>query len=130
MGNIENRIAQVEKCLNPIDYIPGLSALSGMTRLLAGMIQTVAGVAFAALKVFQIILTGRGNYVQALKQGLTYSLHGFGNIGRGYIALIPIVNCLLLVYDKYVGRMNYNHEIVSPGVYPIMTAHRLVALYY
>jgi hypothetical protein len=130
MGNVENRIAQVEKFFNPIDYIPGISGLSGMTRLLAGMIQTIAGVAFAALKVFQIILTGRGNYSQVIKQGLTYSLHGLGNIGRGCVALLPIVNCFLLVYDKYVGRMNYNHEVVSPNVYPIMTAHRLVALYY
>ena len=124
MHTVEHGIAQVEQLLNYIDWIPGISSFSGMIRILAGEVQVAAGVALAALKVFYIVLTGNGNYLRAIGQGLTYSLHGLGNISRGMIALISIVNLLLYVYDKRIGRMNYEGEIMKLDVYPIMTAHQ------
>ncbi len=120
----ENMIAQVEQGMNPIDWIPYISGVSGIVRATIGLVEVVAGLAFAALKTFHIILTGKGFYSDAISQGLTYSMHGLGNILRGEIAMTPFWNLALFVYDKYVGRMDYEEEMLKKGVYPLMTAHR------
>lgn len=129
MVNVENRVAQIEQFLNPIDWIPCIASFSGMVRILAAGVQVAAGFAFAALKCFYVVMTGRGSYSRALEEGFNYSFHGLANITRGSIAMIPIFNMILFIYDKKVGRVNYEGEKMNPKVYPIMTAHRLVAQY-
>jgi hypothetical protein len=38
---------------------------------------------------------------------------------------MPFWNVSLFVYDKWIGRMNYDKETLRKA-YPLMTAHRLV----
>ncbi|HSX11299.1 MAG TPA: hypothetical protein VLF94_06275 [Chlamydiales bacterium] len=129
MLNVENQIAKVEKWINPFDWVPGISSFSGMIRILAAEVQVVAGVALAVFKMCQIVWTGRGSYTKAMERGLYYSLHGLANIARGCIAMLPIVNISLFVYDRYIGRVNYERETLrSSDAYPLTTAHRLVAV--
>lgn len=120
MRSVELYMANAEQHLNPIDWIPFISNFSGMIRVVAGMAQVVAGIAFAFL---------RGVFLcspKAFKEEMVFSLHGLGNIFRGTIALFPGINLILAVHDYYFGRMNYRHEKMLQGVYPLMTAPRLV----
>ena len=123
MNAIENRVAKIEQLINPLDWVPIVSSFSGMVRILAGEIQILAGAIFAAMKILSIMLTAKGNYWQAIGQGLNYSIHGAGNMVRGAIAMLPPLNMTLFIYDNYIGRMNYLREKMSPNVYPIMTAY-------
>ena len=124
---VENCLAQAEQSLNLIDWIPYASSFSGMVRILASAVEVAAGVALAALRSIQILLTNSGTYSGAMEEGLLYSLHGLGNIARGALAMIPFWNLLLIVHDTFLGRMNYPDEKMEPGVYPLMTAYRLVS---
>lgn len=126
MVSVENGLATLEQTLNPIDWVPYVSSLSGMVRILAWSVEVVAGMALAALKMCAIVWTGKGYYSDALQEGLLYSFHGVANITRGAIALLPGINLSLFFYDNYVGRVNYEGETLWKGVYPIMTAHKLV----
>ncbi len=126
MHSIENRIAHVEQVLNPIDKIPFLGCLSGIVRILAGIVELVAGMVFSLIKVIKTKPTTQKQRWDAMKPGFIYALHGMGNILRGSIAALPFVNLLALsIYDKYVGRMNYEQEIMQRNVYPLMTAYKL-----
>lgn len=129
MHSIENQVAHAEQQLNPIDWVPLASTFSGLLRILAGAVEVAAGIVFPLLKILHILLTNRGSYCDAIPKGCLYSIHGVANIARGVIALIPGVNLLLFIHDKHLGRMNYPEETMRPGVYPLMTAYKLVQYY-
>lgn len=126
MQTIENLAARAEQFLNPIDWIPLISCVSGTLRILLGAIEAAAGVAFAAYKIFHIFLGKEETFYSAFRCGTCYWTHGIGNIVRGYFAVIPLLNLSLYFYDQHIGRYNYPREIMRKGVYPLATAHRLV----
>lgn len=126
MRLIENYVARAEQLLNPVDWVPYAASFSGMIRILAGGVEVHAAVAYTAVKIVEILLTGRGRYFNAFVKGFNYALHGLGNILRGAIAMLPWVNLALFFHDNYLGRMNYPEETMRKNVYPIMTAYRLV----
>ncbi|MES2273510.1 MAG: hypothetical protein V4487_04910 [Chlamydiota bacterium] len=127
---VVKRLVQIEQFLNPFDWVPkisvfcALSTFSGAARILIGSIEVVAGIAFALLRVMQSLLDGKMATFRQTKQGICYSLHGCANIGRGLIAMSP-VNPILLLYDTYVGRLNYTYEIVKEGIYPIVRGYEI-----
>jgi hypothetical protein len=123
---IQNAIATVEQCFNPIDRVPFIGSFTGMVRILAGAVQTIAGVIFAYLKSYYLLFTHSKHKIgEAINEGLIYALHGLANMIRGAIAMIPVLNTSLATYDYTMGRFNYPDEILQPKVYPIATAKRL-----
>ena len=123
MRSVENIVARVEQFINPIDWVPVAASFSGMVRILAGAVQMAAGIAFGILKA--CFSTRTRQMKKALTQGYLYALHGAGNMLRGSIAMLPGINTILFVHDKYLGRMNYPQEKMRAGVYPLTTAYRL-----
>jgi hypothetical protein len=121
---VDKHLAKIEQTLNPIDWIPKISTFSGAVRILAGAVEVVAGIAFAALRIMQSLLDGKMSTFRNAKQGIVYSLHGVANMGRGLIAMSPL-NLILLFYDAYIGRLNYRHEPMKNGVYPIIRAYEI-----
>lgn len=118
---MERTAAHAEKFLNPIDKVPFISSYSGVARILAAEVQIVAGIAFAALKIFMALLEGRWHHLYEAKQGLALCLHGILNIIRGAIAIFPFIgNAALIFWDYQVGRMEYRSEQVPHSVYPII----------
>lgn len=129
MQLIENYVARAEQMINPFDWIPYVASLSGMVRILAGAVQVAAAIVFTYLKIIHNLLTGKARVGLALEQGYTYSLHGFANIGRGALAIHPWWNLLLIIHDWKLGRFNYPHETMKPGVYPLATGYKLAQYY-
>ena len=98
--------------LNILGYMPGISSASGTTRVLYGIIETVAGLAaglFLGL-ANRVIHYPQGSY-RAMKQ-LSYAAHGSENIFRGIVELLPfVVNILALIaYDLTITRHEYDAE--------------------
>ena len=126
MLHIDNYIARTEQFVNRIDYVPYISSFSGMIRILTGGLEIIAGVALAAFHLLQNLFKVDVDYLEIANRGLIYSLHGFGNIMRGAIAMVPGWNLTLLIHDRYLGRMNYPQEYVKEGVYPMLHSSPLV----
>lgn len=124
---IQNVIAKTEQIINPADRIPVLGSFTGMIRLLAGTVQILAAIAFAYVKTIFLLLTApRFKFQEGVNEGIIHCFHGFANLVRGAIAMLPGFNLLFFVYDYKIGRFNYPDEILMPGVYPIGTAKRLL----
>ena len=121
MRSVENYVAHAEQIINRFDWIPYVSSLSGMVRILAGAVEVAAAIVFTYLKIVHNLLTGRARVGQALEQGYTYSLHGFANIARGVLAMHPWWNLFLALHDWKLGRFNYPEEMMRPGVFPLRT---------
>ena len=128
MNKTENLIAEIEQRLNVVDYVPIASSFSGMFRIYLGTAEIVASVAYVALQILSLLLTGRFPFRRIVSQGLTYGFHGISNIARGAIAMIVGLNLLLIAYDMKIGRINYDLEELRSDVYPLMTAHKLAYL--
>ncbi len=123
-SRVDNHISKVEQFLNPIEWIPKISIAGGVIRILLGTMETVAGFALMVFKIMQGIVDGKVSTFQESQRGVVYSLHGCANIARGVVAVTPL-NLLLLVYDAYIGRLNYQFEVMQEGVYPIVSAYQM-----
>lgn len=120
---VQNVIASAEKLLNVVDRVPFFGSFPGMIRILAGMVQTIAGIIFAYLKSIYLALTYSSFKIkEAIEEGTVHFIHGLANIMRGAIAMLPVVNLSLAFYDYKLGRYNYPDEKMEQGVYPIATA--------
>ncbi len=124
--SVDNHIAKLEQFFNPIDCIPFFGSYTGMIRILAGSVQIIAGVIFG---LFKAIFSSNRRYLEAFKQGYIYSLHGAANVLRGSIAMLPGINLILFIHDKYLGRMNYPEETLREKVYPLSTGYKLAHYY-
>lgn len=130
---VDRSLAKAEQFLDCIDKIPYFSSFSGIVRFLAGEAILVSAVALLALKVFQSLFVASpdgsfGRTWEVLCEGkpaLVYALHGIVNIGRGLIAVIPWVNLIFWITPYWIGRFNYEHEIVEPQIYPLATAWKI-----
>jgi hypothetical protein len=128
MKAVENYVACAEQLLNPFDWVPYISSISGMVRILAGAVQVAATLVFAAIRVIQALLTPRGSVRRNLELPAKYMAHAFTNIGRGALAIHPWWNLLLAFHDWKLGRFNYPDETMRPGVYPLATAYKLAQI--
>ena len=119
---VENYIAKAEQTLNPIDWIPFIASYSGMVRILAGAVEIAVAAIFAYIAVARIVMAGRrDSFKRIFKEVNYYSFHGALNIGRGALAMLPIANLLLALYDWKIGRVNYICEDRKSGVFRIAT---------
>ncbi len=124
MQLVENYVARAEQLLNPLDWVPFVSSLGGMARVIAGAVQIAASLIFAYIKGINNLLKGK-RLIHALEEASVYAMHGAANIFRGALAIHPGWNLLLVVHDWKLGRLNYPKEAVRPGVYPLATAYKL-----
>lgn len=120
---VQNVIASGELLLNKVDRIPFFGSFPGMIRILAGVVQTIAGIVFAYLRSIYFALSSSSFKIkEAIQDGTIHMIHGLANVMRGAIAMLPVINLTLAFYDYQLGRYNYPDEKMEPGVYPIATA--------
>jgi hypothetical protein len=112
---LDQGFSKLEGGLNQVGYIPVASTISGAARICYGKYMLVAAVAvsfFIALSAVAAQDKSR-RLGQAVDFAFEYGVHGVGNIIRGSVEFIPLVNLTCLIYDKVVGiRMNYRYETV------------------
>lgn len=116
---VDRTLAKGELFFNPIEYIPFISSYPGMIRIQAGIVQIIAGVAFAALKIIHALLNDNLLTFKESWNGIAYSLHGLANMARGCIAVFPGINLSLFIFDHYIGRLNYRFEPMEKNFYPL-----------
>lgn len=115
---LDKGIRSLEKILNVAGYIPFVSSISGTLRVALGKVEIIGAIAAGALLGIKGIFAPTAelrsteiNY--AIGVAATYSLHGFANIGRGIVEVIPLFgNISTLVYDSLGNRVQYPFEAV------------------
>jgi hypothetical protein len=117
----EKKKANLEKVFNVLGYIPCVSSGSGITRGLYGLIEIMkscVAVVFVAMADWMVPSHSRPVWYRTAKH-VTYAVHGFANVFRGFVECLPLVtnNLILIAYDLSMHR----HE------YPVEIAERLAA---
>ena len=101
------------KIFNILGYIPIVSSISGAFRCLLGKFEILGGLIFGTAKALVGILTSNERAKQAhfSEAGFLFSyiLHGFLNILRGLVEMIPLLGLILcLPYDRlFLVRFRY-----------------------
>jgi hypothetical protein len=108
----EQHQADIEKTLNILGYIPGVSSSTGIGRSLLGIVglvkNSVKMVFYTLTDIFKRCSHGYG--YRTFKHA-SYIFHDLGNIIRGSIEFLPLIgNNLGMVYDLAIGRFSYSLE--------------------
>jgi len=119
--NLDDRLANFEKTLNTLGYIPLVSSLSGTGRIVYGSVETLAGNVSCAYKSCQYFITGNREHRNQAAAHFWYAVHGVLNVQRGGCEFVPFIgNLATLLYDQAARlRANYTYEEISPYILPI-----------
>ncbi len=113
--DIDSTLANFEKDLNFVGYIPIASSFSGALRVAFGKIEVIAGVVLGAISGIKSLFYNGQQKEQEWKHAVSlfnYSLHGIANIFRGILECIPFVSLVTcLPYDKAEVRFTYPKEV-------------------
>jgi len=100
---INNSLEHIESnALNPCGHIPVVSTATGGLRVVLGAVEVIAGLAISILQgIVSAYYTRTGDDRKCdFSAGLGTMLHGFANLARGTVEMIPFVNMITMKYDK------------------------------
>ncbi len=103
---IDKTLEQVEnKMLDSVGHFPILSSITGSYRAVLATVQIVVGL---AAMVFGIFAACCDDW-KLSKLGAKYFCHGFANLARASIEVVPLINMTLMAYDgaDKPGRFSY-----------------------
>lgn len=106
-------LAKSETALNLIGYIPVISSMSGLVRMVGGKIQALIGFFVAAFSLFTAFKSvNKFRALLIFRIGLEHLLHGICNLIRGSIETVPLLSLVLcLPYDHLLKkRFKYSSE--------------------
>ena len=92
-SGLDELLQDFEQTLNVFGYIPIISFFSGSIRETYGSIQVTAGIAFAILSSLS-----QNNDRQA-EHGVEIAIHGFTNMCRAAVEMVPFINLITIPYD-------------------------------
>ena len=118
---LDQGFAKLESGLNSIGYIPVVSTISGAGRFCYGKYQLIAAIACGVFIAFSSCVAADKSrrLGEAVDIVWEYGVHGVGNMIRGSVEILPLVNLLCIAYDRTGMRMNYRFEHLSLGMRPI-----------
>ncbi len=82
--------------LNPVGYIPVASTITGSFRGVLAVVEIVVGLAALLLGVPALVWSDSSNPCEL---GMKYACHGFANLARTSIEVVPFISLTLLAYD-------------------------------
>ena len=107
----DQNAAQIEGVFNKFGWIPVIGTMSGALRLTIGKIMIIVGLVMTVYQCMAACISNDPNGHQKAKEYAGYAAHGFMNMCRASIEMIPFVNTIVLVsYDLLIGRFSYSHE--------------------
>lgn len=112
----EQGIAQIERKLSGAALIPIVGTVTGVCKMLLGIIQMIGGL-LAMVCSLPFLITENGRSV--FKRGFSHLCNGLGNVGAGLIEAIPIVGSLVSYYRIFQALIiirpmfRMNHTIID-----------------
>jgi len=106
--DLQKKLTDFEvELLKPASYIPGFSTLSGAVQVLYGIFEII-GAFYASLRQIRsgVCTSNQAkkaeHYVQA-RHNFQFAMHGFTNMVRGLIAMVPFLGNIVLGANDYFG---------------------------
>ena len=127
ISSLANKFSSFETTWNYVEYTIPLPQIRAI-RLLFGVAQIAAGVAYAIFRVIHSIFDGQLKTLMRWKEVQYLFVHGALNAARGIFGLFPMAHGIigivgstfgLLLFDAFIGRFNYWKEKMAYGVFPI-----------
>lgn len=110
-------LTSFEKGLNVVGYVPIVSTISGSVRLAYGKLEAIVAIAAIAFH-FMAGLIGIEGSAEKLRAAVPYVLHGFANMGRGLVEILPFINLTCYLYDQTQPGYSYP-SLTSRAVVPV-----------
>jgi hypothetical protein len=95
---MDESLTLFESTLNTLGYIPIVSTFSGTARFIYGKVEAIVALAAVAFHFIGSIAGYAGHEGQVAK-ALPYVVHGFANMGRAVVEMIPLINLSCIFYD-------------------------------
>lgn len=111
--NLNKTLNSFEGGLNVAGYVPIVSTFSGTLRIAYGKLEVIGAIVAAALIAVRALFLNNAHDRErelrdAVKVLINYSLHGYANIIRGTLEVIPLVSLVTcLPYDLSGKRFAY-----------------------
>jgi hypothetical protein len=115
-SNLNKTLNDFEHGLNIVGYVPFVACISGSLRISYGKLEIIGAVAIAAIVAIRALFINNAverdrELRRAAEILIYYSAHGFANIGRGMIEVVPLLSLVTcLPYDLLGKRMAYSTQ--------------------
>ena len=118
MTHLDKTLGRFEQGLNIAGYVPlfGVGSIAGGIRAAYGKMEVVCSIGRAAITAIAALFNPD---VQQKQQGLdraveivkTYTVHGLGNVVRGWVEMVPYLSLVTCLPYDYLGyRFSYPQE--------------------